>query len=193
MEEQFIKDQIDRTIMEALATLLDDLALRSRQKSLGTELTSEECLIKANSQRLSQQLRHFLSLPPRISEKPDTPQETPQVKSTKSSSRIFQKIREGEIKVNQNSDEEVESETLSVGTGPIEISENDEVVDVVDPSVPLEKRKVHKPYKTGDISEDIIKEAVTKVSSQRKATKRTAKETAEKVVNIGDRRKGKKK
>jgi len=134
---------MNRATLAALALLLDDCAQRledNQRNQEGPPLS--ECLRLAEAKRLSEELRHLLSLPPSMTmERLDAPTlGTPDQGSVPDNSginpnlhasRITSKIASGEIRrvpIGTADDEEV----LNMGMGRIEISENDEVTDVVE-------------------------------------------------------------
>lgn len=140
----FVTDRMNRATLAALALLLDDCAKRIEGAQAGKEPGLDDIMRLAEAKRLSEELRHLLSLPPSVTIQ-DTSQALPAITgeirdssgtSNIHGSRITSRIASGEIKRSAIPDQGEEEEilNLNMGLGKIEISENDEVTDVIEKS-----------------------------------------------------------
>ena len=123
----FLKLQYDRTILESLELLLEELASRPERP----DCQPRERLIAVDAQRLTMQIRHLLSVPIDIASNPiqeAPPSPVPSGMSRGTRSRIADGVMNGSIKPSQGT-----GEAVSFGIGKVEITENDEIVDEVTP------------------------------------------------------------
>lgn len=141
MEGQaYIRAKIKRTMMSALALLLEDMVGRNKNQIDSEELDLEDCLRIAEARNTAEELRHLLTISPEAlavtpthqdESNPTTTYKEPHAEIL-STSRIMKKVRNGEIK--KAPEKPGDSETINLGVGQIEISENDEVIDIVGPT-----------------------------------------------------------
>jgi len=141
----FLRAQFERTILESMAVLLEDLNIRLSQQ----DCNPSQLVLKAESGRLIGQIKFLMGLPVQLGPcGADTPQ-APGLKVDAHAritqpSRIVQGIVDGSIKQKPSGDGD--SDNISFGMGKVEITENDEVVDEILPDnvTPL-KRKTPSP------------------------------------------------
>jgi len=138
MGRSYVEDRIDKTIMQSLVVVLEDMVSRlKKNQESDKEPPLDECLRIAEANRLVEELRHLISLPPTISmEAQSEPSDVGHAHQDNSAqpptpypSRIISKLNNGQLRtaVPKEGDDEV----IQFGMGKIEISENDEVTDVV--------------------------------------------------------------